>query len=494
MKSAPETTAASLRDRHGPRYRWLVLATVMLGLIASIISSTIVNVAVPDMSRHFMLGQERAQWIATSFMIATTLALPLTPSLLERFGLRRVFMAGVTMLAIGGLAGGLSNRFELMIAARVLEGFSAGLLQPIPSIVILRAFAPEEQGRTMGLFGMGVVLAPALGPTVGGMLVEVFGWRSIFFFVLPPCAIAFWFARRFLPTSSSFTMATGRFDWTGTAVLSGAILLLLNGLVSVHHGFIAASSLLLPGLLLLAGFAWLQWRHAHPLLDVRLFGRRVFGLGAIVGFVYGVGVFGSTYLLPVFLQMGLGYSPSAAGAALFPGGIALAVALYASGRLVDRLSPPRLVFAGMAVFCASIGVMASVSSATPYALIVVWIILGRIGLGMILPSLTLAVTRGLERDEIPQAASITSLLRQFGGAAGIATVGLLLEWRLGARGFTVDTLVPVGGMVPEGLVRAFQETFGLLTLLSLPAVLAAWLMTRASRSRDGPDRVPRQQR
>src|SRR5690606_5401351 len=134
----------------GPRYRWLVLATVMLGLIASIISSTIVNVAVPDMSRCFMLGQERAQWIATAFMIATTLALPLTPSLLERFGLRRVFMAGVTLLAIGGMFGGLSRQFELMIAARVLEGFSAGLLQPIPSIVILRAFAPDEQGRTMG--------------------------------------------------------------------------------------------------------------------------------------------------------------------------------------------------------------------------------------------------------------------------------------------------------------------------------------------------------
>jgi EmrB/QacA subfamily drug resistance transporter len=489
MQTPQQTTTASLRERYGPRYRWLVLATVMVGLVASIISSTIVNVAVPDMSHHFMLGQERAQWIATSFMIATTLALPLTPSLLERFGLRRVFMAGVVMLAIGGLAGGLSNRFELMIAARVLEGFSAGLLQPIPNIVILRAFASEEQGRAMGLFGMGVVLAPALGPTVGGMLVEAFGWRSIFFFVVPPCALAFWFARRFLPTISSFTSpAAGRFDWTGTAVLSAAILLLLNGLVSVHHGVVDASSLLLPGLLLLAGFIWLQSRHAHPLVDIRLFDRRVFRLGAVVGFVYGIGVFGSTYLLPVFLQMGLGYSPSVAGAALFPGGIALALALYVTGRLVDRLSPQRLLFAGTLVFAVSIGVMATVSAATPYALILVWIVLGRIGLGMILPSLTLSVTRGLDRDEIPQAASITSLLRQFGGAAGVATVGLLLEWRLGAAGFTVDSLVPAAGAATSvALVRAFEETFGLLMLLTMPAVLAAWLMARTSRTRSGRD-------
>lgn len=487
MPAAQQTTVSDLRERYGARYRWLVLATVMLGLIASIISSTIVNVAVPDMSRHFTLGQERAQWIATSFMIATTLAMPLTPALLERFGLRRLFMTGVIMLAIGGMVGGLSNRFELMIAARVLEGFSAGLLQPIPTIVILRAFASDEQGRTMGLFGMGVVLAPALGPTVGGMLVEAFGWRSIFFFVVPPCAIAFWFARRFLPTTSSLTAATGRFDWVGTGVLSTAILLLLNGLVAVHQGVVEASTLLLPGLLLVAGFARLQWRHAHPLVNVRLLGRRTFGLGAIVGFVYGIGVFGSTYLLPVFLQMGLGYSPSAAGAALFPGGIALALALYLTGRLVDRLPPPRLVFAGVLVFSISIGVMASVSSATPYVVIVGWIVLGRIGLGMILPSLTLAVTRGLERGEIPQAASITSLLRQFGGAVGVATVGLLLEWRLDVRGFTADALGSSSATAPAGLVRAFQETFGLLMLLTLPAVLAAWLMTRPTRTRSSPD-------
>lgn len=479
----PPTTVDDMRARYGPRYRWFVLATVMLGLIASILSSTIVNVAVPDMSRYFALGQERAQWIATAFMIATTLALPLTPALLERFGLRRVFTAGIGLLALGGVVGGVSPWFELMIAARVLEGFSAGLLQPIPNIIILRAFEQREQGRAMGLFGMGVVLAPALGPTVGGMLVDAFGWRSIFFFVLPPCAIAFWFARHYLPSQSSFAVAAGRFDWVGAGVLSTTILLLLNGLVAVHSGVVAASALIAPGLLLAAGFVWLQRRHEHPLVAVGLFGLRMFRLGALVGFVYGVGVFGSTYLLPVFMQMALGYSAAAAGAALFPGGIALAVALYLTGRVIDRVAPAVLVFAGMVVFVVSIAVMATVSSTTPYALIVAWIMLGRVGLGMILPSLTLAVMRELEREQIPQAASITSLLRQFGGATGIAFVGLLIEWRLRAWGLTTEVLAPGAHASQPGLVSAFQESFLIVTVLTLPAVLAAWLMTRPRRSR-----------
>lgn len=486
-----------MRERYGTRYRWRVLATVMLGLVASILSSTIVNVAVPDMSQYFMLGQERAQWIATAFMIATAIALPLTPALLERYGLRQVFVGGVVLLAVGGIAGGLSTRFEVMIAARVLEGFSAGLLQPIPNIVILRAFAPHEQGRAMGLFGMGVVLAPALGPTVGGLLVEQFGWRSIFFFVLPPAALALWFARRYLPTVSSFVLPTGPFDWTGTAILSTAILLLLNGLVSVHQGVLDASMLLLPGLALAGAFVWLQLRRPHALVNLRLFTRRSFALGAIVGFIYGVGVFGSTYVLPVFMQMGLGYSPSAAGAALFPGGLTLALALYVTGRLLDRFAPARLVLAGMIVFAASLAVMVTVTADTPFLLIVAWIMLGRVGLGLILPSLTLAVTRGLDPQQIPQAASLTSLLRQFGGAAGVAVVGLLIEWRLGVRGFTVEGLSMASGEELVGVVRAFRETFAILTALTLPAVLAAWLMTwrvrrprrraRASSS-SGPDR------
>jgi EmrB/QacA subfamily drug resistance transporter len=476
MPTREPTSTADLRARYGPNYRWIVLGTVMVGLVASIVSSTIVNVAVPDMSRHFAVGQERAQWIATAFMLSTTLALPLTPSLLERFGLRPVFIGGVAMLAVGGVVGGLSHRFDLMIAARVLEGFSAGLLQPIPNIVILRAFAANEQGRAMGLFGMGVVLAPALGPTVGGMLVEAFGWRSIFFFVVPPCVLAFACARRFLPTTSAFARAEGRFDWVGMATLSSAILLLLNGMVSIHQGVIEASALVAPGALLLAVFAWLQWRRPHPFVDVRLFGRRMFALGAIVGFAHGFGVFGSTYLLPLFLQVALGYSPSAAGAALLPGGIVLALTLYATGRAIDRMPPARLVLVGMVVFSLSLALMSTVTVATPYALIVGWIVFGRIGLGMIMPSLTLSVMRGVDRDDIPQAASITSLLRQFGGAVGVAAVGLLLEWRLRAGGFTVESLGSALTTPPGALAKPFEETFWLLVLVTLPAVAAAWAM------------------
>jgi MFS family permease len=175
----------AMAARHGPRYRWLVLMTVMVGSIASVMSSTIVNVAVPDLMAYFHIGQERAQWVAAGFMAAMTLSMLPTPWLLARFGYRHAYIGAVGLLMAGGIGGGLARDYELVLAMRVAEGLAAGVLQTIPSIIILRAFEPGTQGRAMGIFGFGVVLAPAIGPSVGGVLVEHFGWRSIFFFVVP---------------------------------------------------------------------------------------------------------------------------------------------------------------------------------------------------------------------------------------------------------------------------------------------------------------------
>ncbi|HSI53160.1 MAG TPA: MFS transporter, partial [Ramlibacter sp.] len=140
------TDIASLQERYGARYRWLLLLSVMVGTMASIMSSTIVNVAIPDMSGHFALGQERAQWVSSGFMVAMTVSMLTTPWLLSRYGYRRTYVGCMLLLLTGGIVGGFSNQFNLVLAARVAEGLAAGVVQPIPAIIILRAFQPNEQG------------------------------------------------------------------------------------------------------------------------------------------------------------------------------------------------------------------------------------------------------------------------------------------------------------------------------------------------------------
>jgi len=462
-------TRASLRARYGEQLRWLVLLTLMLGTVSSIVSSTIVNVAVPALSRHFALGQERAQWVAASFMIAMTLSMLLTPWLLNRYGLRRTFVGSLLLLGAGGLVGGFSPTYAVMIAMRVAEGIAAGILQPLPNILILRVFAEREQGKAIGLFGFGVVLAPAVGPSVGGFLVEAFGWRSIFFVVVPLTLIGLWMARRFMAVDSAMMGERKPLDWRGLGLAGIATVSLLNGVVQMRESLPAGLALAGFGVLMLVLFVLWQLRAAHPLMNMRLYSYRQFAAGAVVAFIYGAGLFGSTYLLPVYMQMALAYTPSRAGLVLLPAGLALAFTIAAAGRLTNRIAPHRQVSFGLALLAASFLLMALGSQATPYLLLVAWAIVGRIGLGCILPSLTLGAMRGVDYSLIAQGSSCINFLRQLGGAIGVSLAGVGLQWRLAAQG---AVLGPEGDAAAR--IRAFDETFLAVGLVIATAILAAW--------------------
>ena len=474
-ETAEAADMASLAARHGPRWRWRVLLTVMIGSIASVMSSTIVNVAVPDLMHYFAIGQERAQWVATGFMAAMTLSMLPTPWLLARFGYRHVYVGAVSLLLLGGIGGGLARHYELVLAMRVAEGLAAGVLQVIPSIIVLRAFGPGERGRAMGLFGFGVVLAPAIGPTVGGVLVEHFGWRSIFFFVVPFALWALLLARRYLPVAAPGGGAPGAggevLDWLGLALAALGVFGLLNGLVHLHDAspWSAAWQLGI-GTAALALFVWHASRTATPLLDLRLFRSRPFAMGSVVAFIYGMGLFGSTYLVPVFMQSALHFPPSQAGAALMPAGLVLAVTIPAVGRLADRWPAHTLVAFGLALLALSFALMATVGQATALWVLMLWAVVGRIGLGFVLPSLTLGAMAGLDAAAVPQGASAISFVRQLGGATGIGLVGIFLEWRL--RAGTATGAPPLAG---------FAQTFWLVAALSALALLAA-LRMRAPRA------------
>ena len=486
MSSAHDPNSLqALQGRYGERYRWLLLLSVMLGTMASVMSSTIMNVAIPDMSHHFALGQSRAQWVSSGFMVAMTVSMLTTPWLLTRYGYRRVYSLCMWALLLGGLGGGLASDYALVLLARVAEGLAAGVVQPIPAIIILRAFAPGEQGRASGLFGTGVVLAPAIGPSIGGLLVDAFGWRSIFFMVVPLAMLGLWLSRRYVPTTAPGGVAANAdsagLDWLGLALASASTLMLLNGLVQLRAegGYGAWVLLLLSGLAALSFVGWqrrLMRQSQHggrpALMNLQVFAHRNFAMGSVVAFTYGTALFGSTYLYPVFMQMALGLSPSYIGAALLPSGILLAVTINIVGRLADRYPASRLVMLGLCLLGLSFGLNFTVHPTQGLAWLWVWVIVGRIGLGFILPSLNLGAMKGVHHTLIPQGSSIINFIRMVGGAAGVSLCAIVLEWRLAAHG------ARLGEVASEPALRAFNETFGCLSALTLLALVAAWHLGR----------------
>lgn len=471
-------SAAALKVRYGERYRWLLLLSVMVGTMASIMSSTVVNVAIPDMSAHFALGQERAQWVTSGFMVATAVAMLTTPWLLARYGYRATYVGAVLLLLVGGVVGGVASDYNLVLAARVIEGLAAGVVQPIPAVIILYAFLPHEQGRASGIFGMGVVLAPAIGPSVGGILVDWWGWRSIFFMVVPLCLASLWLAYKFVPITgpggSRANRDSAALDWRGLLLGALGTLCLLNGLVALHNGPGGqAGSLLAAALLAFGVFIWWQRRQTaqggQPLMDLRIFSYRQFAMGSVVAFIYGTALFGSTYLLPVFMQLGLHLSPSHVGAIMLPAGLVLGLTIPLVGRMADRQPTHWLVMTGLALLALSFGLMVVMRLDSALWILVAFTILGRIGLGFILPSLNLGAMRPLDKSLISQGSSAISFVRMLGGAAGVSLCGIVLEWRLSAHGASLQASAQ-----GSDRIAAFGETFLMLSGLCLLALVAAW--------------------
>jgi predicted MFS family arabinose efflux permease len=342
----------------------------------------------------------------------------------------------------------------------------------------MRAFEPHEQGRASGIFGMGVVLAPAIGPSIGGVLVDLFGWRSFFFMVVPFCLASLWLAYRYVPVTAPGNVPANRkgapLDWGGLLLVSAGTLCLLNGMVALHGDSPLEATLLLGGAVL-ALILFIGWQrrmtrtNREPLMNLALYGYRPFAMGSIVAFIYGTALFGSTYLLPVYMLLGLGLSASLVGSILLPAGFVLAVTIALVGRLADRHPTYLLVSIGLALLALSFALMLTVTLSSALWLLVVWGTLGRLGLGFILPSLNLGSLRALDKTLISQGSSTISFVRMLGGAIGVSLCGIVLEWRLAVHG---DSLT-VAATSPARLA-AFNETFLMLAALCALALLAAW--------------------
>nr|WP_315228008.1 MFS transporter [uncultured Limnohabitans sp.] len=469
---------ADLQSRYGTRHRWLMLTTVMIGSMAAIMSSTIMNVGIPGMSLHFGIGQEQAQWVSSSFMVAMTVSMLTTPWLLARFGYRTTYYGCMWLLMTAGIGGGLATDYNWVLVARVSEGLAAGVVQPIPAIIILRAFDNAEQGRANSFFGMGVVLAPAIGPSIGGILVDFMSWRSLFFMVIPFCLASLWMAKRYVPITAPGGVSANHgkptLDVGGLTLATVGTLCLLNGLVLLHSGQWGNSAWLIAGALLciVSFIAWQRvqaQRGGLPLMNLSLFKHRPFAMGTLVAFIYGIAMFGSTYLIPVYLQLGLGLSPSHVGTLMLPSGLLLAVTIAVVGRYASTHPTHLFVSFGLTLLALSFALMLLVNLQTALWVLVALAILGRIGLGFILPSLNMGAMRSLHANLIPQGASAINFLRMLGGAAGVSLCGILLEWRLAVHGDTLSNPA-----TSAARLAAFDDVFLMLAAVCAFALIAAW--------------------
>lgn len=469
----------ALFARYGSMYRWLATAAAMVSAIAVVLSSTIVNVAVPAIMGQFGIDQTRVQWLATGFLAAMTVTMLLSAWCERTFGQRQTMTVALGVFLFGSVLGGLAPDDTVLIVSRVIQGAAAGVIQPLAMVVMFQVFPPDKRGAAMGIFGIGVVLAPALGPWVGGLLMDSFDWRFLFYLGIPFGLGGITLAHLFLPDRDP-AVAKARLDWPALVWLSVALLALLQTMSSGQRlGW--ASTPVLAGLAITmtcaAAFLVRERRIPHPLLDLRVFASPPFAAAAAVSFVLGAGLYGTTYLLPVFVQQIQNFTPTQAGLLLMPAGFVLVIVFPAAGMMSDRLSPGLLIGAGMAIFAYSSWLTAHVSADTAFWTLAWWTVIGRIGMGFVFPSLSSAALKVLPLELLSQGSGSMNFTRQLGGALGTGILGMIIERRTAFHGDALAATQTSDNSATSGYLMEAARTvhaLGLGPLEQLPA--AGWLL------------------
>ena len=424
----------------------------------AMLDSTVANLAIDTISREFAAPLAGVQWIATSYLIALALSLPLTAWLARRFGSRRIWVAAILVFVAASVLCGISRGLTTLIVARCLQGLAAGLMVPVGQAVLSEAADRQQLGRLMGTVGFAVALGPALGPGLGGVLIDHLSWRWLFWINVPVGIAAAVAAKHVLPPSEA--LCADRLDITGLLLIGLGLPLVLYGGAEIGASGVTTSSIfsLTLGIALAFAFIIHARRSIAPLIDIRLFRRAGFAAAVFTASLTGAAMYGGLLLIPLFLQDDLNQSPTDAGLMLFVMGLGSAVILPIAGSLTDRFGALAVCLAGSVLLLLSTTALLCPSM---LALTLIPLLFARgAGLALVqMPAMTAAYA-AVVKNETSDAATIINIAQRLGGALGTITTVIVLEQAANtdhrmAYGWGVSLLVAfaVGSIVTSTLLK-----------------------------------------
>jgi EmrB/QacA subfamily drug resistance transporter len=467
----------------------VVAAVVVLGAIMSILDTTVVNVALNTLARHFHTKLATVQWVATGYTLALAAVIPLAGWGADRFGTKRLYLMTIALFVTGSALAGVAWSSETIIIFRVLQGLGGGMLMPVGMTILTRAAGPERVGRVMGVIGVPMLIGPILGPILGGWLVQDFSWRWIFFINLPIGIIAFITSTRVLPRDES--QPAVKLDWVGLATLSPSLALIIYGLAeSSSKGGFVHGQVLIPiavGAVLFASFVVNAIRRPEiALIDLRLFRNRVYSAAMLTMFLMIVAVFGAMLLIPLYLQSVRGESVLMTGALLAPQGVGAMIMMPIGGRLTDATGIGRFVPIALLIATLTFIPLTMLGAHTSYVWLGIDLFFMGIGMGgAMMPTFSGAV-QTLRRADIARASTALNINQQVGASFGTAILSVLLASRLADRlghgpgsGIGVTLPAAIRHAVAPKMADAYSSVFLIaLVLVVISTIVAALLLPR----------------
>jgi DHA2 family multidrug resistance protein len=415
---------------------WIIALAVTLATFMEVLDTSIANVALPHIAGGLSAGQDESTWVLTSYLVSNAIVLPLSGWLSSIVGRKNFYMGCVALFTISSFMCGLAPNLAVLIICRVLQGAGGGGLQPSEQAILADTFPPAKRGMAFAIYGVAVVTAPAIGPTLGGWITDNFTWRWIFFINIPVGILSMLLTSRLIQDPPYFRrrkLAETHIDFVGLGFVGlglGTLQVVLDKGQRddwFESHFILWMTVIAVTSLIFVIF-W-EWHHKDPIIDLHLFRERTFGISNLLMFMLGFALLGSTLLLPLFMQTLLGYTAQQSGLALMPGGFTIMLLLPLVGFLLSRYSPRWLLVFGLVVLAASLFHMTNFDLEIDFRTTAIARLLQAVGMAFLFVPINTAAYAFLPREKNNAASGLMNLARNMGGSVGISVVTTMLDRR-----------------------------------------------------------------
>jgi len=478
------TTLAVAAPARAGASPFLISLTVMLGMIMAIVDGTIVNVGLNTIAGTLGASLDDAAWIVTGYLLASVITMPLNGWLTAKFGRKRFYAGCVAIFTIASLLCGTATTVWQLTFYRILQGFGGGALQPTAQAIIFETFPPSKRGMATAIFGLGAMVGPALGPLIGGYLIDNATWPLLFFVNIPIGVAAFFMTIAFIPDPAYLEKPKGGIDWLGLALLScgiGALQYVLER--GQHDDWFDSSTIVLLSVVSIVATTWFlikSLRDPHPIVDLRSFRFPTFVFGNVLMVIVGFGLYGTSLIMPLFFQTSMGMTAFDTGVALLPGAIATAVSMVIIGRLMPIVDPRILTALGLVLSAWSCWWLGDLNQYAGVGDIFWPRIVQGFGMGLTFVPVTTVMLGSLPKNELASAAGVSMLVRTLGASVGIAVLTTLLAsettiaWMALAGGVTHARGASVsqinGLLVQSATVIAYDYLFRICAFVFLAAL------------------------
>ena len=408
---------------------WIIALAVTLATFMEVLDTSIANVALPHIAGSLSAGQDESTWVLTSYLVSNAIVLPISGWLSSIIGRKRFYMGCVALFTISSCLCGLAPNLAMLIVFRVLQGVGGGGLQPSEQAILADTFPPAKRGMAFAVYGIAVVMAPAIGPTLGGWITDNFTWRWIFFINIPVGILSLLLTSRLIQDPPYFKrrkLSETHIDYIGLGLVAlglGTLQVVLDK--GQREDWFESNFIVVLTAISAAALIWVviwEWYHKDPIIDLHLFKQRTFATANFLMFMLGFALLGSTLLLPLFMQTLLGYTAESSGLALMPGGFTIMLCMPLVGFLLSRYSPRWLMLFGLSMLSFSLFHMTTFDLTVDFHTVAMARVYQALGLAFLFVPINTAAYSGLPRDKNNAASGLMNLARNIGGSVGISFV------------------------------------------------------------------------